>query len=52
MQLRSYPQLLVLALSLPEISHALGLGTLRVESKLHAPLSAQIEILGATPDEL
>jgi pilus assembly protein FimV len=52
MRLRSCPRLLVLALSLPEASHALGLGTMRVESRLNEPLSAQIDILGATPDEL
>ncbi len=52
MLLRSCPRLLVLALSLPEVSHALGLGNLRVDSKLNEPLSAQIDILGATPDEL
>ena len=52
MLLRSCPRLLVLALSLPEVTHALGLGNLRVDSKLNEPLSAQIEILGATPDEL
>jgi pilus assembly protein FimV len=52
MLLGSYPRLLVLALSLPEMSHALGLGNMRVESKLNEPLSAQIDIIGATPDEL
>ncbi len=52
MLLRSYPRLLVLALSLPEMSHALGLGNMRVESKLNEPLSAQIDIIGATADEL
>ncbi len=48
----SYPLLLVLALSLPEMSHALGLGNMRVESRLNEPLSAQIDIVGATADEL
>ena len=52
MLLGSYPRLLVLALSLPEMSHALGLGNMRVESRLNEPLSAQIDIIGATPDEL
>ncbi len=52
MQLGSYPRLLILALSLPEMSHALGLGNIRVESRLNQPLSAQIDIIGATPDEL
>ena len=44
-------QWLVLAL-LPGISSALGLGALRVESRLNEPLSAQIDIVGATPDQL
>ena len=48
----TYPGLLVLALSLPEVSHALGLGNMRVDSRLNEPLSAQIDIIGATPDEL
>ena len=52
MLLGSYPRLLVLALSLPEVSHALGLGNMRVESILNEPLSAQIDIIGATPEEL
>ena len=52
MRLGSYPRLLVLALSLPAVSHALGLGNMRVDSKLNQPLSAQIELLGATPQEL
>ena len=48
---RCCPRFLVLAL-LPGISHALGLGALRVESELNEPLSAQIDIVGATPDEI
>jgi pilus assembly protein FimV len=52
MRLGAYPRLLVLALSLPEMSHALGLGTLHIESSLNEPLSAQIDIIGATPEEL
>ncbi len=52
MLLGSYSRLLVLVLSLPEMSHALGLGNMRVESKLNEPLSAQIDIIGATADEL
>ena len=52
MRLGSYPRLLALALALPEMSHAMGLGHMRVESKLNEPLSAQIDIIGATPDEL
>src|SRR5450432_260756 len=52
MRIGSYPRLLALALSLPEMSHAVGLGNMRVDSKLNEPLSAQIDIIGATPDEL
>ena len=48
----SYRQLLVLALSLPELAQALGLGDIRVDSRLNEPLSAQIDIIGATPEEL
>src|SRR6476659_5454565 len=49
---KSASRLLVLALSSPGISHALGLGAIRVESNLNEPLSAQIEVIGATPEEL
>ncbi len=49
MPLVSCPRLLVLALAFPGMSHALGLGDIRVESRLNEPLSAQIDIIGATP---
>lgn len=52
MLLGSYPRLLALALSLPELAHALGLGNVRVDSRLGEPLAAQIDIIGATPEEL
>jgi len=52
MRLGSYRWLLLLALSAPELSLGLGLGAMRVDSRLDEPLSAQIEILGATPAEL
>lgn len=45
----------VLALSLlllPQLALALGLGDIRLNSRLNAPLDAEIELLGATPDEL
>ena len=48
----SYRQLLMLALSLPELAQALGLGDIRVDSRLNEPLSAQIDIIGATPEDL
>lgn len=41
-----------LLVALPGISHALGLGEIQLKSPLNAPLSAEIELLGATPDEL
>jgi pilus assembly protein FimV len=41
----------VLAL-LPSISLALGLGDIQLKSGLNAPLNAEIEVLGATPEEL
>src|SRR5271170_238191 len=47
-----HPKLLLLSLALPGASLALGLGDLRVESALNQPLTAQIDLLGAAPDEL
>lgn len=46
------PILLVLAMSLPGAARALGLGDIRVDSALNEPLSAQIDIVGATREEL
>jgi pilus assembly protein FimV len=47
-----YPILLMLAMSLPGAVKALGLGDIRVDSALNEPLSAQIDIVGATREEL
>ncbi|HLZ99258.1 MAG TPA: FimV/HubP family polar landmark protein [Steroidobacteraceae bacterium] len=47
-----YPILLMLAMSLPGAAKALGLGDIRVDSALNEPLSAQIDIVGATRDDL
>ncbi len=47
-----YPMLLMLAMSLPGAVKALGLGDIRVDSALNEPLSAQIDIVGATREEL
>jgi len=47
-----YPIMLMLAMSLPGTVRALGLGEIRVDSALNEPLSAQIDIVGATRDEL
>jgi pilus assembly protein FimV len=46
------PKLLLLSLALPGASLALGLGDIHVESALNQPLAAQIDLLGAAPDEL
>jgi pilus assembly protein FimV len=37
---------------LPGMSFALGLGDIQLTSRLNAPLDAQIEVLGATPEEV
>jgi FimV-like protein len=42
----------MLAISLPGAARALGLGDIRVNSALNEPLSAQIDLMGATPEEL
>jgi len=47
-----YPILLILAMSLPGAARALGLGDIRIDSGLNEPLAAQIDIVGATRDEL
>jgi pilus assembly protein FimV len=47
-----YPSLLALAMSLPGSAGALGLGEIRVDSALNEPLSAQIDLVGATDQEL
>lgn len=39
-----------LGMALPGVSFALGLGDIRVESALHQPLAAQIEIVGVTSE--
>lgn len=44
--------LLVLVVMLSSEVWALGLGEVRLESALNEPLRAEIELLGATPDEL
>ncbi len=47
-----YPIMLILAMSLPGAVRALGLGDIRVESALNERLTAQIDIVGATREEL
>src|ERR1700733_2927591 len=46
------PLVLMMALSLPGAAHALELGEIHVNSALNEPLAADIEILGATAEEL
>src|ERR1700730_3518962 len=41
---------LLLGLALPSVSFALGLGDIHIESALHQPLAAQIEIVGVTAE--
>ena len=40
------------ALVTPSLSHALGLGDIRLSSALNQPLDAEIDLLNATPEEL
>jgi pilus assembly protein FimV len=46
------PALITLTLAAPAASYALGLGDIHVESALHQPLVAQIELVGVVNDEL
>jgi pilus assembly protein FimV len=42
----------MMACTLPGAGHALGLGEIHVDSALNEPLSAEIDIVGATPEDL
>jgi FimV-like protein len=46
------PLVLMMALSLPGAANALGLGEIHVDSALNEPLAAEIDIVGATAEEL
>jgi FimV-like protein len=46
------PLFWMMACTLPSAGHALGLGDIHVDSALNEPLAAEIDIVGATPDEL
>jgi pilus assembly protein FimV len=46
------PTLTTLTLAVPAASYALGLGDIHIESALHQPLVAQIELVGVVDDEL
>jgi pilus assembly protein FimV len=49
---RNLCQLLVLALLSPAASYALGLGDIHLKSALNAPLDAEIDVVGANPEDL
>jgi pilus assembly protein FimV len=44
--------ILLLAFALPSATEALGLGEIHVDSALNEPLAAEVEIVGATADDL
>jgi pilus assembly protein FimV len=46
------PTLLAMSLGLPGAASALGLGDIHVESALHQPLAAQIDLIAATHEDL
>ncbi len=46
------PLILMMALAVPGMSHAVGLGEIHVRSSLNEPLVAEIDIVGATPEDL
>lgn len=52
MVLKLLSRALLFIILLPQGAHALGLGDIRLNSTLNAPLDAQIELTGATPEEL
>src|SRR5438270_11925781 len=48
----SLPTLLGMTLVLPSAALAFGLGDIHVKSALHEPLAAEIDLVGATDDDL
>ncbi len=52
MQHGKTPLILMAALALPGAAHALGLGEIHVDSPLNQPLAAEIDIVGATAEDL
>jgi pilus assembly protein FimV len=46
------PLVLMMALSVPGAAHALGLGDIHVDSALNERLAAEVDIVGATADDL
>ncbi|HEX4376259.1 MAG TPA: FimV/HubP family polar landmark protein [Steroidobacteraceae bacterium] len=49
---RKMCQLLVLALLSPAATYALGLGEIHLKSALNSPLDAEIDVVGASPEDL
>src|SRR6202050_4848305 len=49
---KSFGRALALLLLSPPAAFALGLGDIHLLSSLNAPLNAEIELVGATPDDL
>src|ERR1700684_59028 len=49
---KSFGRALALLLLCPPAAFALGLGDIHLLSSLNAPLNAEIELVGATPDDL
>ncbi|HSY08528.1 MAG TPA: FimV/HubP family polar landmark protein [Steroidobacteraceae bacterium] len=49
---KSLSRALALLLLCPAAAFALGLGDIRLQSSLNAPLNAEIELVGATPEDL
>jgi pilus assembly protein FimV len=49
---KSFGRALALLLLCPSAAFALGLGDIRLLSSLNAPLDAEIELVGATPEDL
>src|SRR5579863_9095317 len=52
MLMRNCCRVLLLALLVPGATMALGLGDIHLKSALNAPLDAEIDVVGAGPDEL
>src|SRR5665213_3622494 len=49
---KSFGRALALLLLCPSAAFALGLGDIRLLSSLNAPLDAEIDLVGATPEDL
>src|ERR1700691_2574551 len=49
---KSFGRALALLLLCPPAAFALGLGDIHLQSSLNAPLNAEIELVGATPEDL